>query len=138
MTSSVARAIQELLEPWIEEGQRLIRVLRAFLEECERLQYQADLAERECEQLRALVKELQLQTESARIERTEIAASVTHFINDVLLRLRPAADPVPAVPGVLAEPSRLQHAPAQRPSPLEPRPRFPAAPPESGQPDVGS
>jgi hypothetical protein len=90
--------MQELLEPWIEEGQRLIRVLRAFLEEYERLQYQTDLAERECEQLRELVKELQLKTESSRIERTEIAASLTHFINDVLVQLRPAAGLEPEIP----------------------------------------
>lgn len=138
MTSSVARAMQELLDPWIEEGQRLIRVLRAFLEEYERLQYQADLAERECEQLRELVKELQLKTESSRIERTEIAASLTHFIDEVLVRLRPAAGLEPEIPEGLAEPSRAQYAPPQRPSALEPRLRFPAAPLKSGQRDVGN
>lgn len=124
MTRVVAQAMQELLNPWIEEGQRIIRVLRAFLEEYERLQYQADIAERECEQLREMVKELQLKTEGSRVERAEIADSLTHFINEVVVRLRPAA-----------RLESIQYTPPAPPSALGPPLRFPAAPMETAERD---
>lgn len=99
--------MRELLKQWIEESQRLVGILLAFLEEYDLLQHQADTAERECERLRQEIGRLSLETESSRRERVEIAASLSHFMNDLLPRLHPRAGLGWGIPSALAESSRM-------------------------------
>lgn len=89
MTNVSVGEVRERLIRWVEEGQSLLGVLLGFLYEYERLKKAADTAERECERLREEVSRLQTETARYRSEHAEVADSVSKFMNELLLRLRP-------------------------------------------------
>ncbi|MFQ5897121.1 MAG: hypothetical protein ACE5JN_02600 [Candidatus Methylomirabilia bacterium] len=112
---SVATAVdvRERAGRWIEDGQQQLANLLGIVNDYERLRDVAESAERECERLREFVyenerlkanlesseheserlreevRELRAETERHRREREAVAESLSHFMNEVLLRLRP-------------------------------------------------
>jgi chromosome segregation ATPase len=104
--------MRERLTRWLEDGQTQLGLIRWLLDDYERLQGVAEAAERECERLRGLLHETErlrgrveaAEHESEKLrdtigqlrsaaerhvrEREEIAASLSRFVNEVLLRLR--------------------------------------------------
>jgi signal transduction histidine kinase len=104
--------VRERTTRWLEDGQTQLGLIRWLLDDYEQLQGVAEAAERECERLGGLLHEAerlrsQLETaehESEQLrdtigqlrsaaerdarEREEIAASLSHLVNEVLLRVR--------------------------------------------------
>jgi predicted RNase H-like nuclease (RuvC/YqgF family) len=98
---------------WLEDGQRLLGVLLAVLNEHDRLREQAEAterdnerlrglvyeneqlrnrleaSERECDRLRAELSIAQLEVERGYREREDVADRLTQVMNDLLVRLRP-------------------------------------------------
>ncbi len=97
---------------WLEEGQGQLSAVLAILHDYDRVQAAAQMAEQECERLRAFVYENErlrnqiegMESECGKLreeiqnlrglgerhlrEREDIAASQSQLMNDVLLRLR--------------------------------------------------
>lgn len=109
----IAADMRERAIRWIEDGQNQLGTLLGVLNDYDRLRDVADSAERECdrlrefvyenerlkknlettehecEQLREAVRQLRAETERHCLEREGVAESLSHFMNEVLLRLRP-------------------------------------------------
>ena len=72
------------VQKWIEDGQYLIGLIPALVEENERLRTSLDSSEKEFERLRQEVASLRGETEQYRSEREDVADALNKFMNDML------------------------------------------------------
>ncbi len=110
---ATAADVRERASQWIQDGQSQLGILLGILNDYDRLRDVAESAERECERLQKFVYEnerlkntleateheckrlreelsqLRAEAERHRSERQAIADSLSGFMNDVLVRLRP-------------------------------------------------
>jgi chromosome segregation ATPase len=72
------------VQKWIEDGQYLIGLIPALVEENERLRTSLDSSEKEFERLRQEVALLRGESEQYRTEREDVADALNKFMNDML------------------------------------------------------
>jgi chromosome segregation ATPase len=72
------------VQKWIEDGQYLIGLIPALVEENERLRTSLDSSEKEFERLRQEVALLRGESEQYRNEREDVADALNKFMNEML------------------------------------------------------
>jgi uncharacterized coiled-coil DUF342 family protein len=72
------------VQKWIEDGQYLVGLIPALVEENERLRTSLESSEKEFERLRQEVALLRGESESYRNEREDVADALNKFMNEML------------------------------------------------------
>lgn len=72
------------VQKWIEDGQYLVGLIPALVEENERLRSSLETSEKEFERLRQEVALLRGESEQYRSEREDVADALNKFMNEML------------------------------------------------------
>ena len=72
------------VQKWIEDGQYLVGMIPALVEENERLRTSLETSEKEFERLRHEVATLRGESENYRTEREDVADALNKFMNEML------------------------------------------------------
>jgi uncharacterized coiled-coil DUF342 family protein len=72
------------VQKWIEDGQYLVGMIPALVEENERLRTSLETSEKEFERLRQEVATLRGESENYRTEREDVADALNKFMNEML------------------------------------------------------